>query len=484
MRALAAIAKLTCRATLRSYVFHALFFILAAVIFIIPNTVVSDGTAWGLIRISLKYSLGMAGLILSLSTIWSSCFILSNDLETYQMHMVSAKPVSRVTIWLGKFIGVVVLHGTLLFISAMIIFIFTIWQFNRSKSSDEDKARIRNEILVGRRVYMPDMPDFSEQVKEKFKELVKAVDAGASGIPEKLSKEDKKHYLKEMRKQIIARHGEIKKGDIKLWTFRGLDPKQKNLLFLRYRIYVGKISSKDQREAMGIWGARIPIYEDKDVDKQGGKKGPRYAIVAKSPYPEQIMCGVFLEQRLSPAVIDPGGKVTIAFTNLDTGGSPLFFQPGDGPKLMEKRTGFFQNYLRAVFMIFLRIVFLAGLGASAGGLLSMPVAVFLVISYLIIGISAAFIIGIEKTFDFDTEELEKVESASESVSRYASHALMTVVIPMQKFEVSDTIADGELIELSFIGRFIIEIFVLRGLPIFAMAIYLYKRREIGLIIRK
>ena len=61
---------------------------------------------------------------------------------------------------------------------------------------------------------------------------------------------------------------------------------------------------------------------------------------------------------------------------------------------------------------------------------------------------------------------------------------MTVVIPMQKFEVSDTIADGELIELSFIGRFIIEIFVLRGLPIFAMAIYLYKRREIGLIIRK
>jgi hypothetical protein len=304
-------------------------------------------------------------------------------------------------------------------------------------------------------------------------------------VPEKLGKEDKKRYLKEMRKQIIARHGEIKKGDIRLWTFRGLDPKQKNLLFLRYRIYVGKVSSKDQRETMGIWGARAPIYEDEEKDKPDNpKKEPRYEIVAKSPHPEQIMCGVFIEQRLSPAVIDPEGKVTIAFTNLDTGGSPLFFQPGDGPKLMEKRTGFFQNYIRAVFMIFLRIVFLAGLGASAGGLLSMPVAVFLVISYLIIGIAATFIIGIEKTFDFDTEELEKVESALESASRYTSHALMTVVIPMQKFEVSDTIADGELIELSFIGRFIIEIFILRGLPIFALAIYLYKRREIGLIIRK
>ncbi|HPO91487.1 MAG TPA: hypothetical protein PLJ44_10295, partial [Victivallales bacterium] len=75
-----AIAKLTCRATMRSYVFHFLFLLLLAVIFILPNTIISDGTAKGLIYVSLKYCLGVSGFLLSLSTIWVSCFTLSNDL--------------------------------------------------------------------------------------------------------------------------------------------------------------------------------------------------------------------------------------------------------------------------------------------------------------------------------------------------------------------------------------------------------------------
>jgi hypothetical protein len=135
-------------------------------------------------------------------------------------------------------------------------------------------------------------------------------------------------------------------------------------------------------------------------------------------------------------------------------------------------------------MIFFRLVLLSGLGASAGGLLSMPVAVFFVISYLVFGIAATFVVSIEKSFDFDIEALEQSEAFHETASRYASHALLAVIIPIQKFEVSDTIAEGELIELSFIRRFIMDVFLLRGLPVFALAIFLYKRREIGLIIRK
>ncbi|HPN84453.1 MAG TPA: hypothetical protein PK821_03855, partial [Victivallales bacterium] len=405
MRALIAITKLTCKATLRSYVFHFLFLLLIAVIFILPNAIVSDGTARGLIRISLKYCLGVSGFILSLSTIWVSCFALSNDLETYQMHMLSVKPVSRIVIWIGKFLGVVVLHGVLLLLASLVIYGFTIFQFSRSDFSAEEKERIKNEVLVGRRVYMPEMPDFSVEVKSRFRQLMNAIESGATGAPEALSKDEKVRHLKEILRNLVAKYGEIPQGSIKTWEYKGLNPKREEPLSLRYRLYVGKVSSKDQRETYGIWSARAQIYENGEKPTQDGK--PKYGMIAKSPYPERFMCGVFLEERISPAIVDSDGTAVMGFLNADQEGSPLFFQPGDGPKLLERRCSFLENYLRAVMMIFLRIILLAGLGASAGAIFSMPVAVFMVISYLLLGIATTFVVGVERDFGYDLEELEK-----------------------------------------------------------------------------
>lgn len=453
-----------------------------AVIFILPNAVISDGTARGLIHVSLKYSLGISGFILSLSTIWVSCFALSNDLETYQMHMLTVKPVSRVTIWLGKLSGVILLHGLLLFIASLIIYFFAMWQFSMSAYSESEKEKIRNEVLVGRRVFMPEMPDFSQEVNKQMRKLSEAIKQGTPGAPQKMTLEEKRKFLKETKKQIIAKYGEIPFGQFKEWNYKGLDPKQKNNLYFRYRIYVGKISSKDQRETVGLWGAYAPIYESEEDAKKG--LPPKYVLIPKTPTPETFMCGVFSEDKLSPVIIKNDGTATMAFQNLDNESATLFFQPQDGPKLLERKTSFLNNYLRAVFMIFLRIVLLAGLGASAGALFSMPVAVFIVLSYLTFGMAASFIIDIERDFSYDEDELVALESFTETLARKVSHALLSVIIPMQKFEVSDTVANGELIEFKFMAKFLLEIFLIRGLPLFALASYLYKRREIGLVVKK
>ena len=121
MISLWAIIKLTCRASVRSHIFHILLLVLLATIAILPNTVLGDGTASGYIQVSLKYCLGAIGFILSLSIIWVSCFILSNDLETYQIHMVFTKPVSRAKVWVGKCLGVVLVHAILLLVSSVVL---------------------------------------------------------------------------------------------------------------------------------------------------------------------------------------------------------------------------------------------------------------------------------------------------------------------------------------------------------------------------
>ena len=62
--------------------------------------------------------------------------------------------------------------------------------------------------------------------------------------------------------------------------------------------------------------------------------------------------------------------------------------------------------------------------------------------------------------------------------------LLKVVIPLQNFDVSSVIADGVLVEWSWIGGLILNMIVFRALPLVLLGIFLYRKRELGLIIRK
>jgi hypothetical protein len=487
MISLWAIIKLTCRASIRSHIFHILLLVLLFTIAILPNTVLGDGTASGYIQVSLKYCLGAIGFILSLSIIWVSCFILSNDLETYQIHMVFTKPVSRAKVWVGKCLGVVLVHGILLLFSSMIVYSLILWQFYKKPFTEEEKSRIENEVLVGRKVFLPELPDIEAKVRLEYAKRIKYLKSAQAENFQKLAGAEKGKMLRELRKQIIAQYGEVGPGpsNTKKWNFNGLSTDIKTPLYFRYRMYIGKISSKDQRETAGIWSVRMLIPADENVKdrKPGEEVAMKEIFIPKSQYPERLMCGVFHEIGLSPGTIDKEGVVTVAFTNFDREGKPVFFQAADGPKLLIKTGSFLENYLRAVFMIFLKLLFLAGLACAAGGLLSMPTAVFVVLSYLLLGIFATFVIDIESQYS-DSEELAQVEQWNETLGRVVSHALLWGIIPMHKFEVTDEVANGELIEAKFIAKTFFEFFILRGLPVFLIGIWLYRRREMGTIIQK
>lgn len=485
MISLWAIVKLTCRASVRSRIFHVLLLVLLATIAILPNTVLGDGTASGYIQVSLKYCLGAIGFILSLSIIWVSCFILSNDLETYQIHMVFTKPVSRARVWVGKWMGVVLIHAILLLVSALTVYSLILWQFYKKPFTAEEKSRIENEVLVGRRVFLPELPDMDSRVRKEYGARIKYLKSSQAENFKELSSDEKGKMLGELRRQLIAQYGEVMPGpsNTRKWNFKGLGTDIKTPLYFRYRTYVGKISSKDQRETAGIWTVRLLVPADENVkDRKPGEEVAMMEIfIPKSQYPEKIMCGVFHEIPLSPGTIDKEGVVTVAFTNFDLEGKPVFFQPGDGPKLLIKTGSFLENYLRSVFMIFLKLLFLAGLACAAGGLLSMPTAVFVVLSYLLIGIFATFVIDADSSSEEEPSQLGKFQ---EVVGRIAGQSLLWVIIPMHKFEVTDEVSNGELIEGKFIAKTFFEFFILRGLPIFLVGIWLYRRREVGTVVQK
>ena len=354
-------------------------------------------------------------------------------------------------------------------------------QFNRDSFSKLEKAKINNEVLVGRRVYMPVLPDMKKLVAKEFKRRINALPQNRR----RMTKKSQQDLKREIYKQILSQLGEVKAGNPNFWRYQGLPTKINAPIFLRYRAYLGKDPSRGQRETMGIWGAAITINEQpgKKNEVKSTKQTTRTVFASLTYYPQRIMTGVFHEVYLPPEIISRKGTAIIGFTNFDPKHKTIFFQTADGPKLLIKISGFMGNYIRGIFIIFLKLLFLTGLACAIGGITSPPVAIFTIISYLLVGSFSSYLIGIDQKL-MNMGGPSGPASFLDWLGNTLSNFLILFVIPMQSFEVSEKLSSGELIELSTIGHIFVLNLILRGLPFVLLGIWLYKRREIGLTIKK
>ncbi len=124
-------------------------------------------------------------------------------------------------------------------------------------------------------------------------------------------------------------------------------------------------------------------------------------------------------------------------------------------------------------MIALELLILSGLGCAFGGFLSLPTAIFVVVSYLLFGTFAILMSG-----------MSYISGAADQFAQSIAKVLLWIVIPLQAFESTSLVANGELIEWSSIWQVVWFYFLCRALPLFALGIYFYRRRELGLVIRK
>ena len=92
---------------------------------------------------------------------------MTQDVESSQLHMVVAKPVSRIKIFLAKYSSVVLLHAILLFFAGIAIYGIVMFRVSSdTKMTDADRAELENEVLVGRRVFLPTPPDLDRLAGE------------------------------------------------------------------------------------------------------------------------------------------------------------------------------------------------------------------------------------------------------------------------------------------------------------------------------
>lgn len=478
MKSFWAIVKLTYRNAIRSHIFQLLLLVLLLCVALVPTTVRGSVNAADFLQISIFYSLSAISFVLSLSSIWIGCFVMTQDVEGYQLHMVVTKPVSRIKIWFAKWTGVCLIHLLLLFLASLATYFIILWNFDKQDYPQSELDKVRAEVMVGRRVFKPERPDYDAMAREMIKQRIDQLRREGRDVD--TSPEAQDRMLAEKRREIMSRSTELPFNNWRNWKFTNLPEKLERPMFLRYRPYVGKVSSKDQRMTRGLWFVGVPkmkkdsngnVFQTTDKDKSASYEVFLYPLAAA---PEQVMSGVFHEKKLDSkwGVITPDNEVHFRYLNADDQQGAQFFQEADGPKLLVEVTGFGANYARAVLVIALGVIMLAGLGCAFGGFMSMPTAVFVVISYLLFGSLAVYILN-----------QSYVSGVGDQMARLIANVLLKVVIPLQVFDVTGLVSHGELVEFAYVGRILYYYFP-RALVLFALGIFMYRRRELGLIIRK
>lgn len=478
MKAFAAIVKLTLRDALRSHIFQLLLGLLVLSAIALPMTVSGSGDGMrAYIQVALKYSLGAVGFILVLSTVWLSSLVMTQDVENYQLHMVVAKPVSRLKIFLAKYCSVVLLHGILLLLAGIAIYAVVLWRFNQDDPSiekaklDAERERIRNEVLVGRRIYTAEMPDMEKLAKEALEQQLEDIRKSGRTVSGNAADEEKA-IRDSMSEDMLRQRAEIMHEKKREWTFRKLPVDSKTPIYLRYRCYVGKIDTEAQRDTIGEW--RIFFVRLKDGVAPGSQIADEdYIRSWERLGPEASYAGEFHEKVFKGTIVDPQGNVSISYTNLDSQKDRVYFQTVDGPQLLIKVTGFAGNFIRGLLVILLLVMVYAGISCAAAAAFSMPTTIFVVLSYMFLGSIAPLIMTTSQLAD-----------ASKYAGYWIGKFLLLFLAPLQEFEISQKIAGGELVEFSFIGSLTLWHFVLQTLPIILLGMYLYWRRELGLVIRK
>ncbi|MBI98477.1 MAG: hypothetical protein CMO78_08140 [Verrucomicrobiales bacterium] len=138
------IALATLSAAFRFRFFWVMLVLLVLSVIGLPLMVRGDGTSDGLAQILINYTLGFAFLFMGAGTLWFAAGSMAGDIEDAQIQMVATKPVARWQIWLGKWMGIMMLN-----ILLMAFVYFGVWgmvEYKARELTSNRLAELKQEV--------------------------------------------------------------------------------------------------------------------------------------------------------------------------------------------------------------------------------------------------------------------------------------------------------------------------------------------------
>jgi len=289
---------------------------------------------------------------------------------------VVVKPIARWQIWLGKWLGILLLNASLLALAGGGIYGLLQWRTARMEKAlaqaraakDEKLAAhlaaqlgvLRNEIFVARGSLKEPKPDIESDVDRQMEKLPNK----DSLSPEQLG-ETRAHFRERIKTiQQVVPPNHLRRWTIDLGLQRHLLRNQP--LFLRVKFYAAQTNVSGTY--LGLWQVGPP---------ESGRV---------SSMPQSLAANTFHEMTIPPNLFDDSGKLTIDFENRNN--VALIFPLDEGLEVLYREGGFGLNFSRGLGIIWCWLALLAALGLASASLMSFPVAAFFSISVLLVALSS------------------------------------------------------------------------------------------------
>lgn len=457
MRRIIAIAKLAIASAVRSRVVVTLLALLLLAIIALPLTIESDGTLAGHIRILLSYTLGVSYIILAVATLWSGCSAIALEIQDKQAHLLVTKPVHRIQIWLGKWLGLVILNALLLAFSALVIYGMLRWTTRGAAVDANSLATLRERVLVARDPVQPLLGITDEVVGERY---ANAVRDGV--VPPEISPAEAKQTI---RSALIRQAYTVEQGARRTWRFELPPAPSGTSPLVRFRF---STSTPGPQPVNGVWYVGSPDEP------------------AHSPIRDTWSAGQYHTVSLPAGAGGESGILLLTFQNVNETPITVLFRQDNGLVVQAYAGSFEANYLRALLNLLARLAFLAALGVGAGALFSTPIAVFVALTFAVLLQFAGYVESMSHETTYfathaHTHHGQVYEPGFWDQAFHALFGLLNVLLkPLQDPGVFDLLGTGLLIPWSTVlYAAFFKLAVYGGLIALGTS-WLLRRREIGL----
>ncbi|TVQ33312.1 MAG: hypothetical protein EA376_02965 [Phycisphaeraceae bacterium] len=340
------------------------------------------------VRSFMQYGVSGAFWTLALMTLFFSAATIAFEQRDRIIWQTMSKPVRHAEYILGKWVGVMAINAVLLSVSASGVFLFTEYMRNQPAIGEErpfvnadgsanptrDRLLLHSEVLVARVGVEPEPPEIRrEDVEQSVERAIR------EGLERDAELADSPRQLDQLRRRIEQEQMEIwhrqarsvEPGQARRYVFTGLEQaKQRGSpLTLRYKVDAGS------NDPTVIY--RITF------------------IISGVELVQETALGVVHTIPIRPGAISDDGVVVIDVINADihtrqVNQFTITFPPGD-LELLYARSGYEANFFRVMFVLWVKLGFVAAIAIAGATFLSFPVACLLAILALFAGETAGFL---------------------------------------------------------------------------------------------
>ncbi|MHC4264725.1 MAG: hypothetical protein ACYSUK_02200 [Planctomycetota bacterium] len=448
-----AVAKNTIKQALRTKSALALILILIILLPTMGLTTTGDGTLKGRLQTFISYGLSLTSLLLCLLTIVLSIYTVTSDIKHKQLFTVLTKPIRRFELLLGKLLGIIIFVFFLLVVFSAIIYSIIIYIPRVEGFSDQEIAQVSNEFFTARESLEPAKEDVSKEVNDLYEQLRESgqLDQQFPGVP-------KSKIIQLLTNRREKRNRSAEPGGRLIWEFNNIQNVSKdNSLFIRFK-YDVSVNPPDLQVA-GAW-----LIGDLRQIEMGIQ--PTTPIIE---FPRKDLIRTYYEMEIPSAVIADDGFLAVGFLNLPENNTTVII---DGMGVLYKADNFTSNYIRAVLLIFIRLIFLACLGMLASSFLSFPVAILLCLAVFATANISGFIL---ESFTYLGENLGRFYS-------YVFKPLIQLLPEFDRYNPTKFLIPARFISWIFLTKALGFMVGIKALLLLLIGIVIFSYREIAKVI--